>query len=44
MSISIHTPRMGSDAEGCIIRVIALQISIHTPRMGSDPHVELTPA
>ena len=35
-SISIHTPRVGSDQNVIDGTVIAGKISIHTPRVGSD--------
>ena len=35
-TISIHTPRVGSDSNGYGADVIAIVISIHTPRVGSD--------
>ena len=40
--ISIHSPRMGRDAQpfGCALRV---DISIHSPRMGRDGATRLTP-
>ena len=34
--ISIHAPRVGSDAEMIAQRTLALRISIHAPRVGSD--------
>ena len=36
LSISIHAPRTGSDADGCAQGDSARSISIHAPRTGSD--------
>ena len=35
-TISIHTPRVGSDTQQIIVVRQLLTISIHTPRVGSD--------
>ena len=37
--ISIHAPRVGSDASSDVLWVRGGQISIHAPRVGSDGHV-----
>ena len=41
-TISIHTPRVGSDKRARPNRHGARDISIHTPRVGSDPPPKIT--